>query len=77
MAWETSEWPHHIPTSFLRSISYQNDALQWIIDEAVERKQNVEEIVRRLLFFNFAAIHTSSNVGNWKSVKYSQALTKF
>ncbi|KAJ3488342.1 hypothetical protein NLI96_g2932 [Meripilus lineatus] len=33
----------------------------WIIDEAVERKQNVEEIVRRLLFFNFAAIHTSSN----------------
>ena len=34
----------------------------WIIEEAVEREQGVETIMRNLMLAIFAAIHTSSNV---------------
>lgn len=36
--------------------------LQWIIDEVVARNAPAEDILRNILFINFAAIHTSSNV---------------
>ncbi|KAJ3488343.1 hypothetical protein NLI96_g2934 [Meripilus lineatus] len=38
-----------------------DDGLQWIVDEAFIRGNGVEDVVRRLLLMNFAAIHTSSN----------------
>ena len=38
--------------------------LQWIIEEAIQRGRSSDlEIVDRLMLVNFAAIHTSSNVG--------------
>jgi len=36
-----------------------NDMLSWLIDEATEDQRNVESLCLRLLFVNFAALHTS------------------
>ncbi|KAI0327080.1 cytochrome P450 [Cubamyces sp. BRFM 1775] len=38
-----------------------DDMLQWITEKAVTREHSDQSIVERILFLNFAAIHTSSN----------------
>ncbi|OCB86528.1 cytochrome P450 [Sanghuangporus baumii] len=39
-----------------------NDMISWIIDGASEQERtSIKELTRRMLFVNFAAIHTSSN----------------
>ena len=41
----------------------QNDLLQWALEEAIERGDTLDSVIRVILVVNFAAIHTSSNVG--------------
>ena len=41
---------------------YQNDLLQWYIDQAVERKMPDEAVTPRVFLVIFGAIHTSSLV---------------
>ncbi|KAH9914911.1 cytochrome P450 [Epithele typhae] len=38
-----------------------NDMLTWILEQAIPRGSSTDQIVQRVLFVNFAAIHTSSN----------------
>nr|BAL05135.1 cytochrome P450 [Phanerodontia chrysosporium]BAL05136.1 cytochrome P450 [Phanerodontia chrysosporium] len=52
--------------SLLRSLGNDwsdkpDDMLQWIIDEVAARQMPKEDVVRNIMFLNFAAIHTSSN----------------
>ena len=54
--------------------------LQWILEEALPRRQTEYQMAERIMTMNFAAIHTSSNV-RWgyclKSVSCSCALTEY
>lgn len=43
-------------------LRHQNDLISWLIAEAPESEQNVEDIALRILTINFAAIHTTSMV---------------
>lgn len=43
----------------------QNDMLQWLMDIAEGEEREIRALVMRILTINFAAIHTSSNVGNF------------
>ncbi|KAI1793036.1 cytochrome P450 [Ganoderma leucocontextum] len=43
------------------STDVPNDMLQWILDEARERKESLDYVTMRLQVQNFSAIHTSSN----------------
>jgi hypothetical protein len=38
----------------------QNDMLMWLMSEAKGVERSVEGVARRLLFINFASIHTTS-----------------
>ena len=57
--------------------------LQWILEEAQERKEPVDNVAMRLQLQNFAAIHTSSSVrGRYlalynihRALTYQQSLT--
>jgi hypothetical protein len=40
---------------------FQNDMLMWLMTEATGVERSVEGFARRLLFVNFAAIHTTSS----------------
>ena len=42
--------------------------LQWILEEAQERKEPLDNVAMRLQLQNFAAIHTSSSVRDLNSV---------
>ncbi len=42
--------------------------LQWLLDEARERKESLDHVTMRLQVQNFSAIHTSSNVSRYVSV---------
>ena len=44
--------------------------LQWILEEAQERKEPLDNVAMRLQLQNFAAIHTSSSVRDRCSVLY-------
>ena len=44
--------------------------LQWILEEAQERKEPLDNVAMRLQLQNFAAIHTSSSVRDRHSVFY-------
>lgn len=40
--------------------------ISWIIEGASEKERaSIQELTMRMLFINFAAIHTSSNVGRF------------
>ena len=40
----------------------QNDMLQWLLEEEINRKGDDLDVTRRVLLVNFTAIHTSSTV---------------
>lgn len=40
----------------------QKDMLQWILEQATARRTTDDEVVRRIMIINFAALHTSSTV---------------
>lgn len=40
----------------------QDDMLMWLMDEARSKPRPLEEVVRRILALNFAAMNTTSNV---------------
>ncbi|KAM5539978.1 hypothetical protein V8D89_006481 [Ganoderma adspersum] len=51
-----------------------NDMLQWILNEARERKESLDHVTMRLQVQNFSAIHTSSNASSY--VPASQLCTE-
>lgn len=51
-------------SSFDSKFGLQEDLLQWLAEEAVERNQSVETVVRTLMLSIFASTHTSANVSN-------------
>jgi hypothetical protein len=64
---DQSHWPVNLfhPASifninFLNHGIIQDDFITWLLVNAPESDRTVDEITRRLLVVNFAAIHTSS-----------------
>lgn len=44
------------------NILLQNDLISWLIEEAGAKERTVDDVIKRILLINFAAIHTSSLV---------------
>lgn len=53
-----------IRSPFDSNLRSQEDLLQWLTEEAVERNQSAETVVRTLMLSIFASTHTSANVSN-------------
>ena len=47
-----------------RAADSQNDMLMWLMSEAKGAERSLEGVARRLLFINFAAIHTTSSASD-------------
>jgi hypothetical protein len=62
--WEDAPVRNSVPIeiSILHEIGKQDDMLMWLMSEAKGVERSLEGLARRLLFLNFASIHTTGLV---------------